>query len=168
MITSAKLAALLTGVIGYSLLIGAGGWLLFARTGLLAAMRQSDIMALVPFEWLTKMALLGYVSLVAGLGMMGLIAQFAYVFSRLFARFQGLAMAWSWFLIVWMMGWFGDIGGRLLAWMPDFKVRVLHVFGGVPEFRVVTIESGPFWALALFAVGLFALLNLTLERAVEV
>lgn len=168
MITSAKLAALLTGVIGYSLLIGAGGWLLFARTGLLAAVRQVEIVSLVPVEWLVKMALLGYLWMIGALGMLGLIAQFAFVFSRLFARWQGLAMAWTWVLIIWLMGRFGDIGGRLLAWLPDFKFRVLHMVAGAPEFRVVTVESGPFWALVLFAAGLFALLNVTLERAVEV
>ena len=167
-IASAKLAVLLTGVLGFSLLMAAGGWLLTARAGLFTRLREIGFFSAVPMEWVIKMVLLGFAGMIASLTVMGLLAQFAFVFSRLFSRFQGLAMVWTWVLSVWLMGRFGDIGGRLLAWLPDFHLRILHPAEGFPEFHVVTIESGPFWALALCALGLFALLHLILERAVEV
>jgi len=56
----------------------------------------------------------------------------------------------------------------LLAGLPDFYVRWLHLISGIPEFLVLRIESGPFVAVALLLVGLYALLNAMLERAVEV
>lgn len=167
-ITSVKLAVLAAGIVGFSLLLLAGAWLVAARSGFLAELAETDLFAVVPREWVVKMLLLLYALMVAGFVVMGLVAQFAYVFSRLFSRFRGLMMVWTWILLFWLMGRVGDIGGRLLAWMPDFHLRSLDATGGVLEFHLLTIESGPFWALVLFTAGLYALLNIVLERAIEV
>lgn len=167
-ITSAKLAVILTGVVGFSLVILAGGWLIVVRSGIIPELGRADLFEWVPMDWVVQMGVLSYAWSVAGLLVIALIAQLAYVFSRIFARFQGLVMAWTWLLTIWLMGRVGDIGGRLLAWMPDFHLRVFDFAGEGARLQSVAIESGPFWALALFVVGVYALLNLTLERAVEV
>lgn len=167
-ITSAKLALLLTGIVGYTLLIGAGAVIIGYRVAGGSLMLMGDPFSIVPFWWAVRMILLGYTAMVGGLMVTGLIAQFAYVFSRLFSRFQGLVMGWTWFVTIWLLSRVGDLGGRLLAWMPDFHLPVWEVSGSMPGFRSITIESGPFWALALGVVGVYALLNLILERAIEV
>ena len=166
-ITSAKLAMLLTGAVAFLLLFAAGGWLILDRTGLLAEIR-AEVFPLVPPEYWVKMSLLGCGLLLAGLVVIALVAQFAYVFSRLFKRFQGLVMVWSWVLLFWLLGRVGDFGLRWLAFLPDFHLRALSVGNGIPEFDMVAIESGPFVAMALFVVALYALFNAVLERAVEV
>lgn len=167
-ITTAKLAALLTGAVGFSLLFLAGTWMLLMRTGVWADLVHRNAFALVPLEWMVKTGFMIYTGILAGLIVVALAAQFAYVFSRLFARFQGLVMLWTWLLTFWLMAWTADVGGRLLAFLPDFQLRLLSVRSGVPEFEVVVIESGPIWATLLFVIGLFWLLNAVLERAVEV
>src|SRR5690606_29366666 len=107
--------------------------------------------------------------LLAGLIVIALVVQFTYVFSRLFNRFRFVVMGWSWVLLFWLMGLVADLGLRWLAFLPDFHLRTLSVRNGIPEFGMtVTIESGPFVALALFVVALYALFNAVLERAVEV
>lgn len=167
-ITSAKLAALVTGVVGFSLLLAAGMWLLVVRTGLWAELAARNAFAVVPLEWAVKMGLLAYGGTLVGLVTVALATQFAYVFSRIFSRFQGLVMVWTWILTFWLMARVGELGARLLAFLPDIQLRALHVRAGVPEFEIVGIASGPFVALILFVAGLFALLNAVLERAVEV
>lgn len=167
-ITSAKLAVIATGVIAFTLLIAAGGWLVAARTGLLASIAQSPDLAAIPKEWIVKITLLGYVLTLATFVVVGFLAQFSYVFSRLFTRFQGLVMVWTWILLAWLISRVGDLGGLLLAWLPDFYVRSLNIVLGTPEFFLVRIESGPFVAVALLLAALYALLNAMLERAVEV
>ena len=167
-ITSAKLAVVATGVIAWMLLIGAGAWLVAARTGILAELAASPDFAGIPREWAFKMSLLAFGVILTAFVIIGFLAQFAYVFSRLFPRFRGLVMAWTWILLFWLIGRAGDLGGLLLAGLPDFYVRWLHLISGIPEFLVLRIESGPFVAVALLLVGLYALLNAMLERAVEV
>lgn len=167
-ITSAKLAALLTGVLGFALLFAVGGWLLLARTGLWGEVFQRHVFSLIPWEYAVKMSLLTGGAVLAALVIVALVAQFAYVFSRLFSRLQGLVMVWTWVLSFWLMARVVDVGGRLLAFMPDFHLRLLTIHNQVPEFEMVTVESGPLWALALFVAGLYTLLNAVLERAVEV
>jgi hypothetical protein len=167
-ITSAKLAVLATGVTTLMLLIGAGAWLVAARTGILAELATSPDIAAIPREWAVKMSLLVFGVALAAFVTIGFLAQFAYVFSRLFSRFRGLVMVWTWILLFWLLGRAGDLGGLLLAWLPDFYVRSLNVISGIPEFLLVRIESGPFAAVALLLVGLYALFNAMLERAVEV
>lgn len=167
-ITSAKLAALVTEIIGLTVLIAAGGWIVAARTGVLEAIVRSQEFSAIPMEWIVKMALLMYGAILAGLVAAALAVQFAYVFGRLFSRFRGLATAWTAVLLVWLAGRVWDLGGVLLAWLPDFHVRSLSIVMGTPQFLLVRIESGPFAAVALLFAGLYALLNALLERAVEV
>lgn len=172
-ITSAKLAVILAGLLGFSLLALAGGVLLAARTGLLSEilgeLRRMNAFALVPRDWVMKMALLGYGSAIGSFLVVGLVAQFAYVFSRLFSRLRGLVMVWTWLLVFWAMGRVSQLGGWLLAWLPDFHVRVLaDISGGVPQFETVRVDSGPIVATALCVIGVYVLLNFLLERAVEV
>lgn len=167
-ITSAKLAVLLTGIIGFSLFIFLGAWLLAVRTGLMNRLAEVDLFQLIPMDWFVTTSLLGYFSMVAGVLVIGLIAQVAFVVSRLFSRFRWLAEGWTWFLSFWLMGRFGDLGGRFLGWLPDFHLRVFHTVSGDPDFHTVAIQSGPFWGLVLFAIVLYIVLNVTIERAIEV
>lgn len=167
-ITSAKLAALLTAVVGFVLLIAAGGWLVLSRTGVLEALAASPEFAMIPREWMVKMALFAGAVMLAGFAAVALAAQFAYVFSRLFSRFRGLVMVWTWILLVWLVGRVSELGWLPLGWLPDIYVRSLHIVFGIPEFALVKIESGPIVAVALFFGGLYTLLNAMLERAVEV
>ncbi len=167
-ITSAKLAVLVAGVVGFSSVILAGGLLLVERTGILSGLGDIHDLASVPLEWVFKMGLLGYAWSVGGIVLLALLAQWAYVFSRLFNRFQGLVMAWTWLVTFWLMGRVVDLGGRLLTWLPDFYLRMPDMAGEGLHLHRVALESGPFWALILFVVGLYTLLNLTVERAVEV
>jgi len=167
-ITSAKLAALLTGVLALCLLSGAGLWLLMVRTGLLAELFGRNLFALVPLEWLVRVSLLAFGGMLAGLVVLALFTQLAYVFSRLFTRFRGLVMLWTWALSFWLLIRVGDLGSRLLGFLPDFRLRMLSVRNGVPEFEVLTIDSGPFVAIVLLLFGLYWLLNAVLERAIEV
>jgi len=167
-ITSAKLAMLLTGVAGFMLLFAAGGWLLFERTGILADMRATNVFALVPVEWIVKMGLLGFGSVLFGVLVVALVAQVAYVFSRMFGRLRGLVMVWTWVLLFWLMARVGDVAVRWLGFLPELHMRMLSVRNGIPQFELLAMESGPIVAMVLFAAGLFALLNAMLERAVEV
>ena len=167
-ITSAKLAALLTGVLALWLLFAAGFWLLMSRTGLWAELFRRNLFALVPLEWVVRMSLLAFGVMLAGLVVLALFAQFAYVFSRLFTRFRGFVMLWTWGLSFWLFIRVADLGSRVLGFLPDFHLRMLNVRNGVPEFDVVAIDSGPFVAVALLLFGLYWLLNAVLERAIEV
>lgn len=167
-ITSAKLAVLVTGIVGFSLLIAAGGWIVAARTGVLAEIAQVIDRSAIPAEWIVKVSFLLCGVTLASLVVFGLVAQFAYVFSRLFSKFQGLVMVWTWILVFWLMGRAAHLGGRFLGWLPDVYVRTLVGNVGMPEFHLVKIESGPFVAMALVVVGLFVLLNAVLEKAIEV
>ncbi|OUM97732.1 MAG: hypothetical protein BAA04_12025 [Firmicutes bacterium ZCTH02-B6] len=166
-ITSAKLAMLLTGAVGFMLLFAVGGWLIFERTGIWAEMR-AELFPIVPLEYRVKMSLLVFGLTLAALLVIALVVQFTYVFSRLFNRLRFVVMGWSWVLLFWLMGLAAGFGLRWLAFLPDFHLRLLSVRNRIPVFEVVTIESGPFVALALFVVALYALLNAVLERAVEV
>lgn len=167
-ITSAKLAFLVSVAVWFSLLILAGAWLIAARMGILAEIAEMNHFAVIPTEWLVKMGVLLYVLALAGIVSVSLVTQFAYVFSRLFTRLRGNVMAWTWILSFWLMARVSDLGGRLLAFLPDFYVRTLYIAGGTPEFQLLRIESGPVWAMVLFLAGLFALLNAVLEKAIEV
>lgn len=167
-ITSAKLAVLFTAAVGFSLLILAGGWLLLARTGVLALYHASSLFEMIPGEWIVKITLLGWALTVGSVVVMGLVAQLAYMFSRLFTRFRGLVMVWTLLLTSWLTGRAMDVGGKLLAWLPDFHIRFLDFFDGVLGLRVYAIQSGPIVMYALVVLGLYALLNVILERAVEV
>jgi len=167
-ITSAKLAVLVTGIVGFTLLILAGGWIVAARTGFLGSIVRHPEFAKVPTEWIIKMSLFGYGGLVVGLVVLGLISQFAYLFSRLFTRFQGLVMVWTWILMIWLLGVAADLGSVIFGWLPDFYLRSLTIFFDTPEFSLVRVESGPIVAVALLLIGIYSLLNVLLEQVVEV
>ncbi len=165
-ITSAKLAIVAAGILGFSALIFGGAALLTARTGFFA--RIVDVFEIVPLDWMIKTGLIFYGAMIFGILVGSLISQFAYVFSRLFSRFQGLAMVWTWFLTIWLMGEAAWFGHRFLGWMPDLRLQAYYVMNNVPGTHAVAIETGPILAVALFLAGLYWVLNVTVERAVEV
>lgn len=165
-ITSAKMAAIGLGIIGFSALILLGAALLIARTGFWPTVE--GVFDVIPLAWFVKTGV--WICVVGLLGMLALslMAQFAYVFSRLFTRFQGLAMVWTWFLSLWLSGKAAWLGHRFLGWLPDFRMQAISIMNNVPAVHTVTIDSGPFWAVVLFFLGLYWVLNITIERAVEV
>jgi len=167
-ITSAKLAVIAASLVVFTLLIALGGWIVASRTGILALVTQTPEFAALPKEWLVKTALTGYGVLLASLITLGFVVQFAYVFSRLFARFQGLLMLWTSILVSWLLSRVADLGSVILGWLPDIHVQSVNIALGIAQFDLVRIESGPIVAVALALVGLYTLLNAIIERAVEV
>ena len=165
-ITSAKLATMAVGIIGFSVLIFGGAALLAARTGIWA--RIAGVFEVIPLEWFARSGLILYGAGILGLLALSLISQFAYVFSRLFSRFQGLAMIWTWLLAIWLAGKAGSLGHVILNWLPPFRVQTYFTVNNVPSAHLLAIDSGPFWALVLYLIGLYWALNFTVERAVEV
>ena len=121
-ITLSKLAAIIIGALGYSVVIAVGGLTLLSRAGGSIGELKAFLDAL-PGGWLIVTAVqMGAVALLGSL-FLGVITQFAYLFSRLFERFQWLLMAWTWILSFWMWDRFESFVGPLLGWLPDFTIR---------------------------------------------
>jgi len=167
-ITSAKLAVVAAGLIGYSALTAAGALLLGARTGIARSPALADLFSVWPADWFVKTALLAWAGWLFVLLLLCVVTQAAYVFSRLFHRFQLLVMVWAWVLFSWVLATAGSIGGWLFAWLPDFHIRALHVANDLPGFQTVTVQSGPVVGVFLAGLGLYWLINLVMEQAVEV
>ena len=122
----------------------------------------------LPKGWLPSFSLQVALVVLLSSFLLAIIAQFSYLFSRLFERFQWLLMAWTVILTVWAMERFVNFVSPLLGWLPDFRFHLLEM--GDHEFilRAVTLDSAPALATALFAALLMLLINVMLEDALEV
>lgn len=156
----------------------AGALLLAAAVSVLAltlaprALALSDdlrvIVRALPTGWLLSTSLkIGAAMLGVGL-LLAIITQFAYLFSRMFERFQWLLMAWTWILSSWLMERFVELVEPLFRWLPDAQFHVLEMGDHGFVLRAVTLDSAPIVATAVFAALLLLLINVVIEQALEV
>lgn len=167
-ITVPKMAAMMTGVVLYSVLLVFAGWWILDQTGAIRQVFDEFRTLDIPMGRIIGSGLKVYGLTLLSFILMGLITQLAFVISRLFTRFQGIVIAWVWLVEVWWLGRLTEWIGPWLDWLPSLKLKGISVINGQVELTTLILPSGGIWASVLVGIGVFALLNLTLSKAVEV
>jgi len=148
-----------------SLLVAGAAWLL-ARE-LLQELRVSGLWDVI-WPSLPAASLLWGVLLVQ----LSIVAQFASAVWRTVPRLGGLVALWATVLAGWLGGRLSGLLGYLFQWVPDLRLLGVSVQGqGAQAVFVrypILIDSGPLVGGLLFALGLFWVGALLLERAADV
>lgn len=165
-ISLAKLAALFIGALGYVSVIAIGSLTLIARAeGLMGEL--GHVVASLPDGWLATSIVQFGGAVFMGCFIFAVVTQFAYLFSRLFERFQWLLMAWTWILSFWALDRFVDIVSPLLRWLPDVHVRAIEILNEEVMVQPTSIDGGSIGATVIFGILMVLLINVVIEQAVE-
>lgn len=163
----AKLFALLVSGMSLTAFVAATAFTLAPRALALSPELQAIAGALPP-GWLLKISLQVGAALLGSSLVLAIITQFAYLFSRMFERFQWLVMAWTVFLMFWLMERFVGLVEPVLRWLPGLRIHLLELGERELVERAVMLDSAPVVATAVFGVLIAMLINVVIEDALEV
>lgn len=149
-----QVAAVSLQTLAFAGVAALGALLVFRLT--LGVPNLLDILPIPDVGWVTdllvKGAVLGFLFIPA----LAAATQTAYLFSRLVDGYRTALGVWVFVIVVWGSFRLLPLLTTALAWLPDIPFEELFAVGPAFEFRTVYLDSAPFGAVVLIALGLIA------------
>ncbi len=97
-----------------------------------------------------------------------ILAQFSYLISRFYNRFNGVISIVIFILSVYILHRGGSILAPIFRWMPDIPIHSVQMVAGITRENVIYIGSSPFVGSFIMLIFLFLLGSWFLENYLEV
>lgn len=149
-----QLVAVCVQTVAFAGLVALGALLVFRLT--LGVPNLLDILPIPDVSWVTDLLIKGSVLGFLFIPALAAATQTAYLFSRLVEGYRTALGVWVFVVLVWGGFRLLPLLTTALGWLPDIPFQELFAVGPAYEFRTVYLDTAPFGALLLIAIGLIA------------
>jgi len=97
-----------------------------------------------------------------------ILAQFSYLISRFYNRFNGIISIVIFILSVYIVHRGGSLLGPIFKWIPDIPIHIMDGMAGVFQERIVYVGTGPIIGSLIMLIVIFFAGSWIFEKHLEV